>query len=116
MRVPVKAPQWANPRNNKYFTQLYHASALLRLHSPYRNHFYSIYREARRLRATGRNVHVDHIVPLINPYVCGLNVPWNLQIIAERINMSKGNTHHRHRQYLLGDWCEPQPLQLKLLL
>ena len=52
----------------------------------------AFYEEARRLtEETGIVHHVDHIIPINHPLICGLHVETNLQVLPAAENSRKGN-------------------------
>ena len=56
------------------------------------NQIKAIYKNSKRMKKlTGIEHHVDHIVPLAGKNVCGLHVPWNLQVIPAKHNLEKNN-------------------------
>jgi hypothetical protein len=52
-------------------------------------YFYELAKELQWL--SEEQLQVDHIIPLQGKNVCGLHVPWNLQILPKSMNISKGN-------------------------
>jgi hypothetical protein len=103
-------------RTKRYFLAMLNATPKW-LTREQKKAFYAVYREMRRRRRNGEAVSVDHVVPLLSDSVCGLNVPWNLEIVDEKQNGRKGNN------WWPGCWHEnlelalpaPTPYQRKLI-
>lgn len=74
-----------------------------------------IYTEAKRLtQLTGRAHHVDHIVPLRSPFVCGLHCEDNLRIVLAHDNRRKGNGWPEQEYLELPDCLFEHQLKLNL--
>ena len=57
------------------------------------NKILAIYSRAqRKTKRTGKEYHVDHIVPLQNSNVCGLHCESNLRVILAKTNKVKNNS------------------------
>ena len=52
----------------------------------------NIYKQSKVLEELCKTkFNVDHIIPINSDLVCGLHVPWNLQILTETENFKKSN-------------------------
>ena len=97
-------------RGQKYYIQRYYAQP----EWADRKAINRLYKRARALRAAGIDVHVDHIIPLCHPMVCGLHVPSNLRIVGAKENMRKSNKSFPGIGQI--DFFEPEDFELEFQL
>lgn len=71
-RMLQSTPDWLTDEHRKQFDAIYSLAQMLK-------------------KKSGRAFHVDHIIPLRGKMVCGLHVPWNLQVIPAIENLRKSN-------------------------
>jgi len=77
-------------------------------------HFKNLRDRAKELtRLHGHEYVLDHIVPITHSHVCGLTVPWNLEVVPKRVNGHKNNRWHPD-QTVLNLQQVPEQLQLPL--
>lgn len=70
----IKAtPKWLTEQDKAQIVEFYECCQMFRMY-------------------TGIDYQVDHIVPLQSELVCGLHVPWNLQVLTAFENNTKNNS------------------------
>ena len=99
-KAKIKSRVWRkqNPAHRNALKAAYKASIVNAtpswLNDDHKQQIISFYDLARDCQLTsGEEYQVDHIIPIRGKNICGLHVPWNLQVLPSDLNRRKSNAY-----------------------